>query len=548
MKTNMQEAVVEEVETPIDEQESSAATDSKQTYEDLAEQLASFRQMVDTMPINVMMCDPVDLKINYINQTSIDTLKTLEHLLPVKADELLGQCIDIFHKDPSHQRKLLGDPKNLPHQAHIGIGDETLDLLVTAIMDKDGGYIGPMLSWSVITEKVKADADAARLTQMVDNMPINVMMCDPETMEINYVNQTSIDTLKTLEDLLPVKADELLGQCIDVFHKNPAHQRNLLGDPKNLPHQARIGIGDETLDLKVSAIMGKDGGYIGPMLSWSIITNIVDMTNNFERHVKGVVQTVASASTELQASAEEMSSIAKRTSEQSSSVSAAAEEATTNVQTVAAAAEELSSSISEISRQVSKSSEVAQNAVTQAEETNVTVEGLAEAAQKIGDVVSLINDIAGQTNLLALNATIEAARAGDAGRGFAVVASEVKNLANQTAKATEEIGNQIGAIQGATGEAVGAIKGIGSTIKEINEIAASIASAVEEQGAATSEISRNVQEAATGTQEVTGTISQVAAAADEAGQSAGQVLTAASELSQQSETLGKEIEVFINKE
>ncbi|PCJ58546.1 MAG: histidine kinase, partial [Rhodospirillaceae bacterium] len=127
MKTNTQEAVVEEVETPIDEQESATVTNSKQTYEALAQQLSNFRQMIDTMPINVMTCDPIDLKINYINQTSIDTLKTLEHLLPVKADDLLGQCIDIFHKDPSHQRKLLGDPKNLPHQTHIQIGDETLD-------------------------------------------------------------------------------------------------------------------------------------------------------------------------------------------------------------------------------------------------------------------------------------------------------------------------------------------------------------------------------------------------------------------------------------
>ena len=188
------------------------------------------------------------------------------------------------------------------------------------------------------------------------------------------------------------------------------------------------------------------------------------MTDNFERHVKEVVQTFSSSSTKLQASAQKMTKTAELTSQQSSSVASAAEQATTNVQTVASAVEELSSSIAEISSQVSKSSEIAQNAVSEADRTNTTVEGLAEAAQKIGDVVSLINDIAGQTNLLALNATIEAARAGDAGKGFAVVASEVKNLANQTAKATEEIGNQIGAIQGATGEAVTAIKGIGGTI------------------------------------------------------------------------------------
>ncbi len=396
-------------------------------------------------------------------------------------------------------------------------------------------------------QKLKADADTNRLTQMVDNMPVNVMMADPEEFKINYINRTSVETLKTLEHLLPVKADDMLGQCIDIFHKNPSHQRGILGDPKNLPHQARIKVGNKTLDLLVTAIMDKTGKYIGPMLSWSVITNIVQMTDNFERHVKGVVQTFSSSSTELQASAQEMTKTAELTSQQSSSVASAAEQATTNVQTVASAAEELSSSIAEISSQVSKSSEIAQNAVSEADRTNTTVEGLAEAAQKIGDVVSLINDIAGQTNLLALNATIEAARAGGAGKGFAVVASEVKNLANQTAKATEEIGNQIGAIQGAAGEAVIAIKGIGGTIREINEIASSIASAVEEQGAATSEISRNVQEAATGTQEVTGTIAQVATAANETGQSAGQVLEASGELSKQSELLGNEVDKFLKE-
>ncbi|MBT3239132.1 MAG: methyl-accepting chemotaxis protein, partial [Rhodospirillaceae bacterium] len=173
---------------------------------------------------------------------------------------------------------------------------------------------------------------------------------------------------------------------------------------------------------------------------------VVDFTkvaDDFERNMKTVVETVASAATELQSTAQSMESTAGATSEQATSVAAAAEEASTNVQTVASAAEELSSSISEINRQVNQSNQIASNAATEAERSNEQVQGLAVAAQKIGEVVELISDIAEQTNLLALNATIEAARAGDAGKGFAVVASEVKNLANQTAKATEEIGTQI---------------------------------------------------------------------------------------------------------
>ena len=227
-------------------------------------------------------------------------------------------------------------------------------------------------------------------------------------------------------------------------------------------------------------------------------------------------------------------------------MAAASEQATTNVQTVAAATEEMSSSVGEIGRQVSASRPRSPSARSvEAEKTNAEVQGLAEAASKIGEVVNLISDIAEQTNLLALNATIEAARAGEAGKGFAVVASEVKTLASQTAKATEEIAAQIGAIQGAVGGSVEAIKGIGKTIAEISEIATTIASAVEEQGAATQEISRNVQEAAQGTSEVTENISGVNQAAGETGAAAGQVLSAAQELSRQSETLRTEVERFL---
>jgi methyl-accepting chemotaxis protein len=271
------------------------------------------------------------------------------------------------------------------------------------------------------------------------------------------------------------------------------------------------------------------------------------LASDFEASVKGIVQVVASASSELQATAQTMTNTADQTSRRATAVAAASEQASTNVQTVAAASEELSSSISEISRQVAESVKIAGQAVEDAGRTNSQVEALAATAQKIGDVVKLINDIAGQTNLLALNATIEAARAGEAGKGFAVVASEVKSLATQTAKATEDIAAQVKAIQSATGESVHSIAGITSTIGRLNEIATTIAAAVEEQGAATQEIARNVQQASAGTNEVSSNIAGVTEAAVETGAAAGQVLSASSELSKQSDSLRGQIDGFIAK-
>ena len=269
------------------------------------------------------------------------------------------------------------------------------------------------------------------------------------------------------------------------------------------------------------------------------------LTQAFSDKVGHLVGLVSSAATQLQSTAQSMTGTADVTTRQASNVASAAEEASANVQTVASSAEELASSIAEISRQVAQSAKIASKAADDARRTDTVVRALADGARTIGEVVGLISNIAGQTNLLALNATIEAARAGDAGKGFAVVASEVKSLATQTAKATDQISQQISQIQAATAEAVAAIQGISSTIGEVNEIAAGIAAAVEEQGAATQEIARNVQRASSGTREVTTNIAGVSEGARSTGSAAGQVLGAAGELSRQSEQLSGEVRQFI---
>jgi len=270
------------------------------------------------------------------------------------------------------------------------------------------------------------------------------------------------------------------------------------------------------------------------------------LTRGFEATIADIVNTVSSAASGLETSADTLTGTANRSKELSTVVAAASEEASANVQSVAAATEELSSSVNEISRQVQASARMAGDAVQQVRQTNGRVAELSQAAARIGDVVELINTIAGQTNLLALNATIEAARAGDAGRGFAVVATEVKALAEQTAKATDEISQQISGVQAATQESVGAIQAISSTIERLAEIAAAIAAAVEEQGAATQEISRNVQQAAHGTQQVSANIADVQRGAAQTGSASAEVLSSAQSLAGDSNRLKREVGDFLD--
>jgi len=418
-------------------------------------------------------------------------------------------------------------------------GDDSVDLRPT----RRGDEIGSIANAAAQLRETVARAD--RLGCMVQDLPIPVILADPQTGLITYANAATIETLRSVADQLPTRPDEIVGTNIDVFHRNPAHQHAILADPSRLPWRAKVHMGTETMELRVSAVRDRRGVYVGPMLCWSLVTQRERLADNFETSVLSVVNSLTGSAADLRGSAGSLAQSASATQSQTAVVTEAAEQAANNVSMVASAAEQLASSVHEIARQMEESAAVAADATLRAQMTDSTVESLSAAADKVGDVVRLIGDIAAQTNLLALNATIEAARAGEHGKGFAVVASEVKELATQTARATAEITQQIDSMKSATGEAVTAIRDIRQTIERISEIAASISSAVEQQGAATTEIARNVQEASRGTSEVTANIVAVNQSANQTGNAAATVQHASADLTGQSDQLKRTMELFL---
>ncbi|GAA4422254.1 methyl-accepting chemotaxis protein [Bremerella cremea] len=547
---------------------STKATSKPANVQNLQRELSVARAMSENSPVNIMMADK-DLTITYVNPASLTTLKSLAAYLPCKPEEVIGQKIDIFHKDPSMQRNVLENPNNLPVRTLINVGDQLADLLVSATYDHDGNYLGPMVTWEVVTEKQALEQAAAEKSAIVENAPINILLANLDGV-ITYMNPASEKTLRSIEHVLPVPAAQIIGNTYDIFHKNPAHQRSLLADPANLPIKTQIELEGEYLDLQASAIYDKQGKYTGPMVAWSLITDRINAEKAEQaravrereeqaelKHSVDAILTVVSAAAEGDLTkrtnierADEIGQLAagidrmiadlrdiisqvvdsgSQFAEGATVIAESSQSMASGAQTQSASVEEMSASIEELTRSIDSVKDNASEANAMAGDTSRMAQDGGNAVQKsieameliktsseqISEIIQVISEIASQTNLLALNAAIEAARAGEHGLGFAVVADEVRKLAERSSEAAKEIsslikestqrvsdGSMLSAQTGAALEKI--IAGVSSTANKISEIATS-----------TVEQAQNANEVAGAIQQVSGVTEQSAAAAEE---------------------------------
>jgi methyl-accepting chemotaxis protein len=504
---------------------------------------------------------------------------------------LEGLDLAAVHGQPAGFREAVSDPAKLPFEHKIKCEQGVFKCVVSGVRDEQGELTGYAVGWEDQTKRNRVEVELGRVLSMIESCPTNIICGDPD-LTMQYLNPAGRKSLETLGSVLPVRAGEITGKSLTVFFDQPAEAARILADPTRMPWTTRSHFGRETVDFTVNATWDHQKRYIGPMLTWDVVTERLALEQSardarerehreaeeLRRKVDLILETVHAAATgdltrpvtvsgtdtigrlgqelarfledlrqsiggiarhaaTLAAATEELSAVnhavsesAGETSAQAQVITASSAEVSQSVTTVAAGAEEMGASIREIAKNATEAAKVAAEAVTTAEKTNGVMDQLGSSSREIGKVVKLITTIAQQTNLLALNATIEAARAGEAGRGFAVVANEVKELAKETARATEEIGRKIDAIQGDASHAVDGIRAISEIIRKINQIQTTIAGAVEEQTATTSEMSRNIADAARGSNEISGTIASMAQAALATSESTGNSQRATNEL------------------
>ena len=476
-------------------------------------EVTRIRQLVENAAINISYAGP-DLRLAYLNPAARQMFRRLVAHGGPGIESLDGLDLGAIHPALAQARSQLGDPAGMPVTLQLNFGPETIDVSACAIRDAVGAFVGPMLTWDVVTAKLAAEQQL-REAQTRD---LGLAEERRATEQREAARREREATERETGQRHQAEAER--AQAEEIRHRVDAI----------LAVVDAAGRGDLTQTVPVS---GEDAvGRLGSGLD-AFFTNLRGSIGE----IALTSETVAAASNQVRGVGERLGSAAGETAAQANVVATAAEEVSRNVQTVAAGTEEMTASIREIARNAGDAARVASQAVRVAERTNGSVGKLGESSVEIGKVVKVITSIAQQTNLLALNATIEAARAGEAGKGFAVVANEVKELAKETARATEEIGRKIETIQVDTRDTIEAIREIGEIIGQINGIQMTIAGAVEEQTATTNEMSRNVAEAARGVQEIAHNVQGVARTAVGTSEGATQSQGAAAELSRAAEAL-----------
>lgn len=503
--------------------------------------IRTFQRIINAIPAGTITIEAESAEIVYHNQRSKDFMAEIGHPLATLSDkEIRGKHINEFIDGAYLSTQMLADTDHMPLEFEAPFQNDFLLIEVTDLPAGGNGRNRRLLTWRISTEQAKLREKTSRLTHMVNTMPNSVMMADPQSVQVTYVNEAAKSIIQALSGSIPIGVDAIVGADLGqvILDSDIA---GIIKTGHGLPLSRRLQYGNQWTQVKISKVLDDQGQYIAAMINLEIITDQVHV----EQTVVETVELIKRDSVVLNDQSQSMSEAATANLNTASSVTLAAQDATSNVETMAAATEELGASVQEIGAQISRASDISSRADQLTQNASVKVDKLSDASQKIGDVVKLITDIAEQTNLLALNATIEAARAGEAGKGFAVVASEVKSLANQTARATEEISTQITEIQGETNEVVSAMDEISGVIGEVNEIASGIAASAEQQSAATNEIARNAQEAAMGTNNVSRHISEVQVAADTTQTGVAQVLSVSTTLTELADKLKSQMDHLV---